>query len=83
VFRDDSLATFLRRVYRQYAEGVDGTEEFELNMRVTALLSEAKSWCVAREARVADPLAPRVVNGSTGVADLTALNGRAEGMERV
>jgi predicted dehydrogenase len=86
VFRDDSLATFLRRVYRQYADGRDGTAEFDLNLRVTALLGEAKSWCLAREARVpdrtAEALGPRVVTGS-GVPDLAALNGRAEGMERV
>ena len=87
VFRDDSLGTFLRRVYRQYLEGRDGGAEFALNMRVTELLSEAKSWCLAREARGTGPaggvLGAPSANGTTGVVDLAALNGRAEGMERV
>jgi predicted dehydrogenase len=87
VFRDDSLASFLRRVYRQYAEGRDGSAEFELNMRVATLLSEAKNWCLAREARDADPadgvLVPQPVDGPGEVADLAPVNGRGGGMERV
>lgn len=67
VFKDDSLTTFLRRVYRQYVEGADGTPEFGLNMRVATLLSEAKAYCLARETPVLE-------------AELTGL---AEGMERV
>jgi len=86
VFRDDSLATFLRRIYRQYAEGRDGSEEFELNMRVTTLLGEAKSWCQAQEERAeasARPVEVHAANGSSAVVDLTTLNGHAEGMQRV
>jgi hypothetical protein len=85
VFRDDSLSTFLRRVYRQYAEGRDGAEEFLLNMRVTTLLSEAKSYCLARETALADAAEDTLglrANGAP-VADLAALNGRTGGMERV
>ena len=88
VFRDDSLASFLRRVYRQYAEGGDGTEEFLLNMRVTTLLSEAKNWCLAREtAHAAAPAGAlglrAAANRTSAVADLATLNGRSGGMERV
>jgi predicted dehydrogenase len=68
IFKDDSLATFLRLVYRQYAEGADGTPEFGLNMRVATLLAEAKAYCRSRES-AADTLAE--------------LTGLAEGMERV
>jgi predicted dehydrogenase len=96
VFRDDSMANFLRRVYRQYAEGRDGSAEFALNMRVTALLSEAKSWCLAREARVGEQAdgvsGPRLAhgtkgakgaNGAQGLARLLPLNDRGGGMERI
>ena len=86
VFRDDSLATFLRRVYRQYVEGRDGSAEFALNLRVTTLLSEAKSWCLAREAPVGKQAnggsGPRLANGAGGLANLIPLNGRGGGMER-
>lgn len=68
VFRDDSLTAFLRRVYRQYAEGVDGGPEFGLNMRVATLLAEAKAYCLTRESE------------ASALAELTGL---AEGMERV
>lgn len=68
IFKDDSLTTFLRRVYRQYVEGTDGTPEFGLNMRVATLLSEAKAYCLARE---------------TPGLDVAELSGLAEGMERV
>ena len=68
IFRDDSLTTFLRRVYRQYAEGADGAAEFGLNMRVATLLSEAKEHCRAQE---------------ESERALAELSGLAEGMERV
>lgn len=68
IFKDDSLTTFLRRVYRQYVEGADGTPEFGLNMRVATLLSEAKAYCLERE---------------TPGLDVAELTGIAEGMERV
>lgn len=67
IFKDDSLTTFLRRVYRDYAEGTDGAAEFGLNMRVAALLSEAKAHCLARDLHTDD-------------ADLSGL---AEEVERV
>jgi predicted dehydrogenase len=70
VFRDDSLTTFVRRVYRQYAEGVDGAAEFGLNMRVAGLLAEAKAHCLAAEAGVMP-------------ASADELAGLSEGMERV
>ncbi len=54
IFKDDSLSTFLRRVYRDYAAGADGTAEFGLNMRVATLLSEAKAHCLARETPALD-----------------------------
>lgn len=74
IFKDDSLTTFLRRVYRQYLDGADGTSEFGLNMRVATLLSEAKAYCRARESD-ADAL--------TELTGLTGLPGLTEGMERV
>jgi predicted dehydrogenase len=87
IFRDDSLANFLRRVYRRYVEGRDGSEEFALNMRVATLLGEAKNWCLAREAGDADQadgvLVPRLDGGPDAVADLAPLNGHSRGMERV
>ena len=78
VFRDDSLTTFLRRVYRQYADGLDGAHEFGLNMRVATLLSEAKAHCLAAEAGLGADLGVELVPASAG-----RLAGVAEGMERV
>lgn len=70
LFRDDSLTTFIRRVYRHYLDGVDGAAEFGLSMRVATLLSEAKAHCLAAEAGVMP-------------ASADELAGLAEGMERV
>jgi predicted dehydrogenase len=49
IFPDDSLTTFLRRVYRDHAAGADGSAEFALNRRVVELLAEAKAHCLDRD----------------------------------
>lgn len=43
---DDSLATFLARVYGELAAGTDSDEEFRLNLRVSELIADAKSMAL-------------------------------------
>lgn len=50
VFRDDSLARFLLHAYEEFATGADLEPDFQLNMRVTSVIAEAKQY--ARLARL-------------------------------
>ena len=50
VFRDDSLARFLLHAYEEFATETDLEPDFQLNMRVTSVIAEAKQQ--ARLARL-------------------------------
>jgi predicted dehydrogenase len=48
-FPDDTLTAFIAAAYRRFAAGADTNREFDLNMRVTALLDDAKARCESSE----------------------------------
>jgi predicted dehydrogenase len=60
VFRDDSLASFLTRTYREFAAGNRVTADLELNIELVSLLSDAKHLCEASDRGLMD------VSGTSG-----------------